>query len=515
MTAEQLNEEGNQWMEKGEYGRAEESYGKGLAAARQAGDQGLVGTITMNLASVHVRRSEYARALEGYAEALAIHRDVESRVGEGQVLGNLGMVHAILGDYPGALEYLLQAIEIDEQEGFQFDLAADYAMIANLYFDLAQYRTAIDFQKRSLEIRTRLGDHLGQASVLINLGNTYGALREVDAAIESHEQALALLLTLDNPSLTVQCLGNLGNDYLLRNHEAAAMEMFLRGLRMAKEVKERGTIEYSSLQGMGRIYLASTALPIHDPHTLEVRNDIGSATIAVEYFQRALEIALEVQEKTLVYQAHEDLATAYRTLDDTAKALHHLELSHVIEREVFNSESDHRLKSLHVIYETEKAMKEREVFRLNAERLEQENAHKTRELQALALHLAQKNNMLSDLRSRAKEIAKTYAENVEKLANGMVEEINAAIRADDAWERFNEQFEQLHHDFMANLSRRFPALTQMELKICALSKINLTTKEIASILTVSVRTIEDHRNNIRKKLGMDSKVNFAAFLAGL
>jgi DNA-binding CsgD family transcriptional regulator len=97
----------------------------------------------------------------------------------------------------------------------------------------------------------------------------------------------------------------------------------------------------------------------------------------------------------------------------------------------------------------------------------------------------------------------------------MVREIDAAINDDSAWETFNERFQELHQDFLKTLSGRFPALTPGELRICALLKISLSTKEIASILRVSARTVEDHRNNIRKKLGLSAKENFATFLMTL
>jgi DNA-binding CsgD family transcriptional regulator len=120
--------------------------------------------------------------------------------------------------------------------------------------------------------------------------------------------------------------------------------------------------------------------------------------------------------------------------------------------------------------------------------------------------------MLAELRKQARDISRTFSENSRKLAEAMVREIDAAITDGNAWDTFNERFQELHQDFLRTLAQRFPTLTQGELRICALLKINLSTKEIASILRVSVRTVEDHRNNIRKKLGLTSKDNFATFL---
>ncbi len=56
-------------------------------------------------------------------------------------------------------------------------------------------------------------------------------------------------------------------------------------------------------------------------------------------------------------------------------------------------------------------------------------------------------------------------------------------------------------------------LSQREIEICHMIKRGLPTKDIADLLNTSVRTIEHHRNHIRKKLGVsDKKVDLAVYL---
>ena len=112
-------------------------------------------------------------------------------------------------------------------------------------------------------------------------------------------------------------------------------------------------------------------------------------------------------------------------------------------------------------------------------------------------------------------MVESYAEKSRQLAIEMVQQIESNIRDDNSWDSFNQQFTQLHSGFAQTLSERFPNLTPMELEICALLKIQLSTKEIAAALVLSTRTVEDHRNRMRKKFGLSKEENLATFLASL
>jgi DNA-binding CsgD family transcriptional regulator len=72
---------------------------------------------------------------------------------------------------------------------------------------------------------------------------------------------------------------------------------------------------------------------------------------------------------------------------------------------------------------------------------------------------------------------------------------------------------QKHTDaeFIAALQKYCPELSAKEQYICSLIRIRLSTKQIADNLNVSVETIKWHRKNIRKKLQMESNMDFCSF----
>src|SRR5690606_12006780 len=80
---------------------------------------------------------------------------------------------------------------------------------------------------------------------------------------------------------------------------------------------------------------------------------------------------------------------------------------------------------------------------------------------------------------------------------------------------FDANFERVHQDFFAELKSNYPDLSQKELRLCGFVKMNLTNKDIASILNISVRGVETARYRLRKRLSLDHEVNMAEFLEKL
>lgn len=85
-------------------------------------------------------------------------------------------------------------------------------------------------------------------------------------------------------------------------------------------------------------------------------------------------------------------------------------------------------------------------------------------------------------------------------------------KIDDTWEHFAHHFDKVHTDFLVVLKNRYPNLTASELKLCAYLRMNLSSKEIAQLLNISVRGVEIGRYRLRKKLGLPKETNLFEFL---
>jgi len=77
---------------------------------------------------------------------------------------------------------------------------------------------------------------------------------------------------------------------------------------------------------------------------------------------------------------------------------------------------------------------------------------------------------------------------------------------------FEVMFTQLHKSFIDNLMTRCSTISRVELQVCSLLRVNLSTKDIARLLNISLGSIDMSRHRIRQKLGLDQTDNLTAFL---
>ncbi len=182
------------------------------------------------------------------------------------------------------------------------------------------------------------------------------------------------------------------------------------------------------------------------------------------------------------------------------------------------SRQQKELKAKEAAYKEETERKEQEITSLKSEQLEMEVRHKDQELANAAISLARKNEALTEIRNDLQKLSNAIREkeadgtsilrNVLRISN----KIEGDIVEDDNLKRFEEHFNLVHNNFMQHLSEQFPSLTLNERKMCAFIKMQLSSKEMAPLLNISLRGVETLRYRLRKKLGLTHDENLSTFL---
>ncbi|MAS20711.1 MAG: Two component regulator three Y domain-containing protein, partial [Leeuwenhoekiella sp.] len=160
----------------------------------------------------------------------------------------------------------------------------------------------------------------------------------------------------------------------------------------------------------------------------------------------------------------------------------------------------------------ERLVKEQERKNQLAERnslLEEINA-KRKELANTTYLAAKRNSSLIDIKNDL-EAVKDKGDNQKKV-NSIQNKINHIIDAKDNWKVFETTFKEINNDFFQQLLENHPTLSSKDLKLCAYLKMNLSTKEIAPLMAISVRGVEIHRYRLRKKLDLKSGKNLSKYL---
>ncbi|MEI6139684.1 MAG: regulator [Mariniphaga sp.] len=160
--------------------------------------------------------------------------------------------------------------------------------------------------------------------------------------------------------------------------------------------------------------------------------------------------------------------------------------------------------------------KEQELIRLRNEKLQDEISFKSQELANSTMSIIKKNEFLLDLK-RILKVQKGQLESrfPDKYYQQIVTKIDDNISNHDDWKTFDTNFERAHEQFIKKLKAEYPKLTPSDLRLCAYLRMNLSSKEIAPLLGISVRGVENHRYRLRKKMDLDIDVNLSEVMMNL
>lgn len=164
-------------------------------------------------------------------------------------------------------------------------------------------------------------------------------------------------------------------------------------------------------------------------------------------------------------------------------------------------------------YQLKLEKKEKALIKLKNENLEAELQHKSTELASATMNLLQKKEFLKKI---GDELTKVYlpikdhvdASEIKKI----LRHLNSEGKLDDEWKQFSIHFNNVHSNFLITLKEVFPDLNAHEMKLCAYLRMNLSSKEIAQLLSISVRGVEISRYRLRKKLKLQPNEDLFEFL---
>lgn len=174
-------------------------------------------------------------------------------------------------------------------------------------------------------------------------------------------------------------------------------------------------------------------------------------------------------------------------------------------------------------YERESLKAEQEIIKLRNEKLTIENQkkqseieNKTKELASIAMQITYKNEMLTKVRQKlAKVSQKMIHRESKQQVEGLIKTLEKDMVRDDEWEKFEISFDQVHEDFLKKLRTSYSQLSPKDLRLCAYLRMNLSSKEIAPLLNISIRGVEISRYRLRRKLNIDRETNLTEFMMNL
>lgn len=189
------------------------------------------------------------------------------------------------------------------------------------------------------------------------------------------------------------------------------------------------------------------------------------------------------------------------------------ELKEKQKRELTAKEEEHTRKEI---------IARQKIIKLKNEKLEIEVAKKrsdvelkNKELASIALQITHKNEIMFEVKRELEHVARKVNRPAKTELNNLINKIEQDLKMDDDWDKFKKHFDDVHAGFFKRLKETFPLLTPKDLKVCAYLRMNLSTKEIAQLLNISIRGVEMSRYRLRKKMNLDKDVNLIEYMMNI
>jgi diguanylate cyclase (GGDEF)-like protein len=368
--------------------------------------------------------ADYEGAMERFHRALSLIEGADDARGRGDVLNGIGNVHWRRGEYPEAMRMHLRALELQRADGDRAGEGHSLNALGNVSYHLGDYGQALDYYQASLKLREEIGDRIGVAYCLNNVGNIHGQMGESQRALEYMLQALSIKEGADPRAAGISML-NVGSAYADLGDDERALEYMQRAAVRLRETGGRDG-EATCLRDVGRIherrgeldralecYLASLEITrqlgarVFQAETLvplgALRVRMGEVDQGLADLHAALDISAEAGARPQVYAAHEALQAVYETRGQLDLALTHFRAFHSVWRDVFNAETNARIKSVLVRAEVQQAQREAEILR-------QKNDELTAAYDRLRQADEEKAGLVGQLREQAVELERQTRE---------------------------------------------------------------------------------------------------------
>ena len=154
-----------------------------------------------------------------------------------------------------------------------------------------------------------------------------------------------------------------------------------------------------------------------------------------------------------------------------------------------------------------------EIIQLRNEQLEKSIISKSEELANSTMAVIKKNELLLTIKKGLSKI-KTEPEtrNANTNFNQVLHLVDSNISTEQDWQVFENNFNQVHEEFIKKLLMNYPNLTPSDVKLAAYLRMNLSTKEIAHLLNITNRSVELKRYRLRKKMNLETEINLGEFM---
>ncbi len=463
----------------------------------------------IDIGNVYYTISNYQRSLEYYQKAIELLKSQNIKNGLAVPYNNIGLIKIKEKDFESALDYFELGYKIRQEYGSDSDMAHSNLQMSDAYSGLGQYSNAIDHLIKASELYGKAGDSKNQMITISKMGEIFVLNKNFKKAINQYKQALA---------------------YFENEHDYIWIVM--ENLNLAKAYKEFKQYDLS-------ISYAQIALEHSQKnHYSRYLVDIIGILAETYHENKQLEKAYQFHQKLI--QVSDSLKKVNDNLQFANLQFSVESLKHSIEKEQLNNEINKRnairnyiliifvFTSLIFIFTLSRFLKKRKQERIQhmqkeknsaieLQQKEDENDELNKELEYRNRELTSKTmGIVKNAEFINKIIKELEALDVKRENKIKIKTIIDQLKhnqKEDSWEEFEIRFTSVHKEFIDKLTQEHPDLSPNERRLCTFLRLNMTTKEIASITYQNSRSIDVARTRLRKKLNLPREKNLISYLS--
>ncbi len=165
-----------------------------------------------------------------------------------------------------------------------------------------------------------------------------------------------------------------------------------------------------------------------------------------------------------------------------------------------------------MLLELKELENEQQIMKIKNEQLIQDVDKKNKELAVTNMNLIKKTELLNIIKA---DLKNSTDSTTNRSIKSVISTINKNVKEENTWNIFKEAFDSADNNFLKKVKERHPALTPNDLRLCAYLRLNLSSKEIAPLLNISVRSIEIKRYRLRKKMNLPHETGLVEYLLAI
>jgi tetratricopeptide (TPR) repeat protein len=484
------------------------------------------------LGELFYHRGAYQQALQH----LITSHTIWERLGEVQNTAHslllLGLVYYYTKQTELAYDTYEEARQLYQSINDRKGLGRAYSLLGHLAEKRLAFEHAIELQEKALAFFTEINDADGEAEVYENLGSIFEDLAHFEQSERYFAKALALNWQTGSLSKAIVNLNNLGDIYRKTRQFNKAEYYSKQALRLADSLGQRYQVQ-SALKDLAKLAYdlgnyreAFHLLDSHRHVYTELYNEESS--LQTRLLQTMYETRQKDNKITELMVARRKNGILFILLGLLAFLLA-ISIYLVLNRKRIRLEKNNLLleQQQHLV-QNEKllTLAELENMKLNESQLEAElkinKLHeellnkeldtRSRELTTHTLQIIRKNRLLGDLKEKLVHLSKANTAEQNQILRDLSKRIDLNLVQEKEWTSFNKSFEEVHQRFYELLHARHPDLSQTEIRLCALIKLNMNSRDIATILGISADSLRVARYRLKKKLNLEADDKLTAYI---